>query len=38
VILNLSGNAIQDLAPLANMKQLKMVDISDNSVASVDCF
>ncbi len=38
VILNLSGNTIQDLTPLCKLTQLKIVDLSDNSISSVDCF
>lgn len=38
VILNLSGNTIQDLTPLCKLTQLKIIDLSDNSISSVDCF
>lgn len=36
--MNLSHNTIQDISPLSNLKQLKIVDLSDNSIPHVDCF
>jgi Leucine-rich repeat (LRR) protein len=38
MILNLSRNSIEDLSPLQNLKQLKIVDLSDNGVKNLDCF
>lgn len=36
VVLNLRSNTIEDITPLKKLKQLKLVDLGDNSIKNID--
>ena len=38
MILNLSRNAIENVKPLSKLKQLRIVNLSDNAITNADCF